>query len=347
MTLPQAIQRLLDQHDLSGAEMQQVMRIIMTGGATDAQIAGFLIGLRCKGESIEELTAAAAVMRELATPVPVDGAHIIDTCGTGGDGAHTFNISTACAFVAAAAGAQVAKHGNRSVSSKSGSADVLEAAGVNLELTPQQVATCVETLGVGFLFAPKHHGAMKYAIGPRREMGVRTVFNLLGPLSNPARAPHQLIGVFAKNWLVPMAQVLKRLGSQHVLVVHAADGLDEISIAAPTDIAELKDGAIETYTITPEDFGLTTLALDELAVDDATTSLKMIKSVFDNRPGPARDIVILNAGAAIYAADLADTLADGIAIAGTVLESGAAQHKLQELVDFSQQLATSQTCAQK
>ncbi|MCK5120704.1 MAG: anthranilate phosphoribosyltransferase, partial [Methylococcales bacterium] len=231
MKIQQALNKLLGQQDLTSEEMRDVMQLIMTGGATDAQIGGFLIALRCKGESVDEITAAASVMRELATKVPVSGKHIIDTCGTGGDGANTFNISTTCAFVVAAAGGQVAKHGNRSVSSSSGSADVLEAAGVNLNLSAEQVVQCVNEIGVGFLFAPKHHGAMKHAIGPRKEMGVRTLFNLLGPLSNPAETVNQLIGVFSSDWLEPLAQVLKRLGSEHVLVVNAEDGLDEISIA--------------------------------------------------------------------------------------------------------------------
>ncbi|HEU5338054.1 MAG TPA: anthranilate phosphoribosyltransferase, partial [Sulfuricaulis sp.] len=234
MDMPSAIRSVIERRNLSGDDMRAVMRLIMTGQATPAQIGGFLIGLRMKGETVEEIAAAAGVMRELATPVNVSGPHLVDTCGTGGDGASTFNISTASAFVVAAAGGKVAKHGNRSVSSKSGSADVLEAAGVNLELTPEQVARCVNEVGVGFMFAPKHHGAMKHAIGPRREMGVRTIFNLLGPLTNPAKAPHQVLGVFSKEWVEPLAEVLQRLGSEHVLVVHAEDGMDEISIGALT-----------------------------------------------------------------------------------------------------------------
>ncbi len=338
MTLQQAIQAALDQQNLSFDDMQQVMRTIMTGKASDAQIAGFLIALRCKGESVDEITAAASVMRDLVTPVPVSGEHVIDTCGTGGDGANTFNISTTCAFVVAAAGGKVAKHGNRSVSSSSGSADVLEAAGVNLDLTAKQVAQCVEQTGVGFLFAPKHHSAMKHAIKARQEMGVRTLFNLLGPLSNPAAAPNQLIGVFSKQWLKPLAEVLKRLGSQHVLVVNAADGLDELSIATYSHVAELKDGRIRDYMVTPEQFGLTRSLLDTLSVDSAEASLEMLKSVLNNEKGPARDIVILNAGAAIYAADLTKTLAEGVEIARKQIESGAALKKLDELVNCSQNI---------
>ncbi len=341
MNIQQAIQQVLNHQDLALADMQQVMKTIMTGGATDAQIAGFLIALRCKGESVAEIAAAASVMRELATQVPVQGEHIIDTCGTGGDGANTFNISTTSAFVVAAAGGQVAKHGNRSVSSSSGSADVLEAAGVNLDLTADQVSQCVKDIGVGFLFAPKHHGAMKHAIGPRKEMGVRTLFNLLGPLSNPAAAPNQLIGVFDQQWLDPLAQVLKQLGSQHVLIVNAEDGLDEISIAAPSRIAELKGGEVASYTITPEQFGLHTQNLQSLAVDGAESSLAMVKSVLKNEPGAARDIVQLNAGAAIYAANLTATLAEGIAKADEVIASGAALQKLNALVEYS---TTSKRC---
>jgi anthranilate phosphoribosyltransferase len=338
MQIQKALQILLDRQDLSADQMRAVMRLIMSGGATDAQIGGFLVALRCKGESIDEIAAAAEVMRELAGKVHVKGEHLIDTCGTGGDGASTFNISTTCAFVVAAAGGRVAKHGNRSVSSSCGSADVLEAAGVNLDLTAEQVADCVNEIGVGFLFAPKHHGAMKYTIGPRREMGVRTLFNLLGPLSNPAGAPNQLIGVFGKEWLEPLAQVLKKLGSRHVLVVNADDGLDEISIASATSVAELKDDLVMTYTVTPEQFGLQRANIAELAVDGAASSLAMVESVLDNQPGPARDIVALNAGAAIYAADLADSLAAGVEKAQQVIASGAARAKWDALIAYSKTL---------
>lgn len=336
MDIKHALQTVLNQQDLTLAQMRKVMYQIMSGAATDAQIGGFLIALRCKGESIEEITAAAQVMRELATPVAVTGEHIIDTCGTGGDGTNTFNISTTAAFVVAAAGAQVAKHGNRSVSSKSGSADVLEAAGVNLNLTAEQVTECVNEIGVGFLFAPKHHGAMKHTSNARKEMGVRTLFNLLGPLSNPAAAPNQLIGVFDKQWLEPIAQVLKNLGSQHVLVVSAEDGLDEISIASPSHVAELKNGLISTYSITPESVGLTRGLLTDLAVTDAQSSLTIMQSVLNNQAGTAKDIVLLNAGAAIYAANLSDSLQGGIDKAEQMLASGAALAKLEALIEFSQ-----------
>ncbi|PKM10443.1 MAG: anthranilate phosphoribosyltransferase [Gammaproteobacteria bacterium HGW-Gammaproteobacteria-3] len=333
--MQQTLQTLLEKHSLSGEQMQAVMRLIMTGGATDAQIGGFLIALRCKGETVDEITAAAQVMRELVTCVEVDGEHIIDTCGTGGDGANTFNISTTCAFVVAAAGGQVAKHGNRSVSSRSGSADVLEAAGVNLDLSVEQVSRCVNEIGVGFLFAPNYHGTMKHSVGPRKEMGVRTLFNLLGPLANPAQAPNQLIGVFSREWLRPLAEVLKRLGSDHVLVVHAEDGLDEISIAGATSIAELKHGNINCYSITPTQFGFKRGNLADLAVTDAQSSLGLMRSVLDNQPGPARDIVALNAGAAIYAANLSDNLQFGIQKAQQVIASGAAKARFDALIEFS------------
>jgi anthranilate phosphoribosyltransferase len=274
-------------------------------------------------------------MRELARKVTITGEHVIDTCGTGGDGANTFNISTTCAFVVAAAGGQVAKHGNRSVSSSCGSADVLEAAGVNLDLTAAQVAQCVNEIGVGFLFAPRHHGAMKHTINVRKEMGVRTLFNLLGPLSNPAGAPNQLIGVFAKEWVEPLAHVLKKLGSRHVLVVNADDGLDEISIASATSIAELKDGEVTTYTITPEQFGFKRASLNTIAVEGAESSLAMVKSVLDNQAGAARDIVLLNAGAAIYAANITDSLASGIDKARQVIASGSARVKFDALIAYS------------
>ncbi|MBS1214949.1 MAG: trpD [Proteobacteria bacterium] len=316
MDMPQALQVLLDKTDLkpSGA---------------------FLIALRAKGETVEEVAAAAEVLREMATKVPVTGPHVIDTCGTGGDGASTFNISTTVAFVVAAAGGQVAKHGSRSASGRSGSADVLEAAGVNLDLTPDQVKACIDRLGVGFLFAQRHHGAMKYARGPRQEIGVRTMFNLLGPLTNPAGATNQLVGVYAERWVEPLAQVLKKLGSHHVLVVHAEDGLDEISIASPTLVAELKDGRIETYMVAPEQFGIARAPLAKLAADTVAASLKIMSSVLDGEPGPASDVVALNAGAAIYAANLVDSLEAGVKRAQEVIAEGSGRRKLEELVRLS------------
>ncbi len=339
MDMQAAIRSVLDNKDLSRDDMTQVMRLIMTGEATPAQIGGFLVGLRMKGETVDEITAAASVMRELATGVKVEGDHVVDIVGTGGDGANTFNISTASTFVVAAAGGTVAKHGNRSVSSKSGSADLLEAAGVNLDLNADQVAQCIKDVGVGFMFAPKHHSAMKHAIGPRKEMAVRTIFNVLGPLTNPAGAPNQLLGVFSEELVEPLAEVLKALGSNHVLVVHSEDGMDEISIAAPTKVAELKNGEITTYTISPEQFGVATGKLEDLAVDGAEESLAIVKQVLDNTEGAARDIVVLNAGAAIYAADLVDSLEVGVQKAQEVIASGTAREKLEALVNLSKSLS--------
>jgi anthranilate phosphoribosyltransferase len=335
MDIATAIATVIEGRDLDEVDMEAVMRLIMTGQATPAQIGGFLVGLRMKGETVDEIVAAARVMRELATAVDVSGPHLVDTCGTGGDGASTFNISTASAIVTAAAGGRVAKHGNRSVSSSSGSADVLEAAGVKLDLDPAQVAACIDRVGVGFLFAPQHHSAMKHAIGPRKEMRVRTLFNLLGPLTNPAAAPNQVLGVFSADWVDPLAQVLKQLGSQHVLVVHAEDGLDEISIAAPTRVAELRDGKISTYTITPEEFGMQRASLDTIAVKNAAQSLAMIGTVFDDQPGAARDIVCLNAGAAIYAAGLTVSLQQGVERASEVIASGGARQTFASLIETS------------
>ena len=341
MDMPSAIRAVTERHDLKSDDMRAVMQAIMTGQATAAQIGGFLIGLRMKGETVEEITAAVEVMRSLATPVPVaDKTHLVDTCGTGGDAAHTFNISTTSAFVAAAAGAKVAKHGNRSVSSKSGSADVLEAAGVNLDVTPEQVARCIEQSGVGFMFAPKHHGAMKHAIGPRREMGVRTIFNILGPLTNPAAAPNQVLGVFSMTLLQPLAQVLQRLGSHHVLVVHAEDGMDEISIGAVTHIAELKEGTISTYSIRPEQFGLKRSDIKTLAVTSPQESLAMMRAVLDNTPGAALDIVLLNAAAAIYVAGVAPSLEEGLTKARAVIENGSARARLASLIAASRRPAS-------
>jgi anthranilate phosphoribosyltransferase len=318
--------------------MHAVMHLIMTGKATPAQIAGFLIALRLKGETVSEIAAAANVMRELATPVTITGQHVIDTCGTGGDGANTFNISTTVAFVVAAAGGQVAKHGNRSVSSRSGSADVLEAAGINLDLSAAQVSQCVNAIGIGFLFAPKHHSAMKHTIGPRKEMAVRTIFNLLGPLSNPAGAKNQLIGVFSEQWVEPLAQVLHKLGSEHVLIVNAEDGLDEISINSATTVAELQHGQVRTFSITPEQFGFQRAPLSTLTVDSIQSSLNTLKKVLKGEPGPATDIVCLNAGAAIYAANLTNTLDSGIQKAQHIIDNGLAFEKLEQLCLISNRL---------
>jgi anthranilate phosphoribosyltransferase len=332
MDMQSAIRLVTEGRDLTEEQMMQTMRLIMTGQATPAQIGGFLIGLRMKGETVDEIVAAARLMRELVARVEVDTHYLVDTCGTGGDSACTFNISTASAFVVAAAGGRVAKHGNRSVSSRCGSADVLEAAGVRLELTPQQVARCIDQIGVGFMFAPLHHNAMKHAIGPRREMGVRTLFNLLGPLTNPAGAPNQVLGVFDARWLQPLARALGRLGSRHVLVVHSLDGMDEISISAPTEIAEMRNGEVTVFKIDPEQFGLRRADIAPLVVDGPAQSLDRVLAVLDGKPGAASDVVALNAGAAIYAAGLAGTLADGVDKARAVLASGEARIKLDELV---------------
>jgi anthranilate phosphoribosyltransferase len=335
--MQQAINKVLARQDLTSEEMTAVMETVMTGGATPAQIGGFLVGLRMKGETVAEIAAAASVMRELASGVAIDDlSNTVDLAGTGGDASGSFNISTASIFVAAAAGCHVAKHGNRSVSSSSGSADVLEAAGIRLDLTPDQVAQCVREVGVGFMFAPGHHGAMKYAIGPRKEMGVRTIFNVLGPLTNPAAVPSQLIGVFSDELLEPLAEVLQRLGSRHVMVVHARDGLDEISIGDATDVAELKEGQIRRFSVQPEDFGLQRASLDSLRVDDAAQSLDVIRGVLEDRPGPARDIVVLNAGAAIYCAGLADNLKAGVERADEAISSGEARNRLDRLVVLTQ-----------
>ncbi|MCW8962938.1 MAG: anthranilate phosphoribosyltransferase [Gammaproteobacteria bacterium] len=338
MNLQTAIQAVINRQDLSRDDMRKVMRLIMTGQATPAQIGGFLVGLRMKGETIEEIAAAAEVMRELAHKVDVSGDHIVDIVGTGGDDSHTFNISTASCFVVAAAGGKVAKHGNRSISSKSGSADLLEAAGVNLDITPEQVEQCIEQVGVGFMFAPKHHGAMKHAIGPRREMAVRTIFNVLGPLTNPAGAPNLVMGVFSEELVEPLAHVFKALGSRHVMVVHSDDGLDEISIAANTKVAELKDGEITTWEVNPADYDCKADNLDELKVENAEQSLELVCSVLTNKPGPARDIVTLNAGAAIYVAGLADSMAEGVTLARKAIESEAAAEKMASLIAVSNQV---------
>ena len=335
MDIKNALKLIVNRQDLTSQQMTAVMQQIMTGKATPSQIGGFLVALQMKGETITEITAAAQVMRSLATPVDMGSDNLVDTCGTGGDGASTFNVSTASAFVVAAAGAKVAKHGNRSISSSSGSADVLEAAGVNLDVSPQQVKNCINTVGVGFMFAQKHHDAMKHTIAPRREMAVRTIFNLLGPLTNPAKALHQVLGVFDKKWVEPMAHVLKALGSRHVLVVHSKDGLDEISIGEQTYVAELKNNIVTCYEVCPEDFGLKRENISQLAIQSADESLTIINSIFDGELGAARDIVALNAGAAIYAADLASSLDRGIEQAQTLIDNGKAKQKLQDLITCS------------
>jgi len=343
MDMKAAIAKVVEKQDLSTDEMQQVMRAIMTGEASSAQIGGFLVALRMKGETINEITGAAQVMRDLSTKVEVNADYLVDTCGTGGDGANLFNVSTASAFVVAAAGGHVAKHGNRSVSSSTGSADVLEAAGLNLGLSAEQVARCIEEIGVGFMFAPAHHGAMKHAIGPRKDMAIRTVFNMLGPMTNPAGVKHQIIGVFAKNLCRPIAEVLKRLGSEHVLVVHAEEGLDEISLAGSTHIAELKNNEVNEFSVRPEDLGLQTQNLDGLSVCSAEESLALIKAALGkeatDRAIKARDMISINAGAAIYVAGLASSLNEGVEMAGDAIGSGLALAKMAELASFTRVFA--------
>ncbi|MDO8989940.1 MAG: anthranilate phosphoribosyltransferase [Sideroxyarcus sp.] len=336
ITPQQALVRLIEQREIFYDEMLSLMRKIMSGEVTPTMIAAILVGLRVKKETIGEISAAAFVMREFATKVPVTKRdHLVDTCGTGGDAAHTFNVSTASALVAAAAGARVAKHGGRSVSSTCGSADVLEALGVNLNLTPEQVGHSIDSIGIGFMFAPNFHGAMKHAAPVRKELGVRTLFNVLGPLTNPAGAENQVMGVFHPDLVGIQARVLQRLGSRHVLIVHGSDGLDEITISGPSYVAELKNGQVEEYTVTPETFGLQTAPLDSIRVGNAADAKAMLLGVLDNQTGAARDIVLLNAGAAIYAAGLAETLALGVKKAAEVIASGAAKAKLAQLVQIS------------
>ena len=336
MNIQEAIKKVISREDLTEDEMHSVMNDIMTGNATDAQIGGFLVGLSMKGETIDEIVAAAKVMRSLATGVKISKPkHLVDTCGTGGDSSGLFNVSTASAFVVASAGGQVAKHGNRSISSKSGSADVLETAGVNLDMSPETISNCVEKIGVGFMFAPAHHSAMKYAIGPRRELAVRTIFNVLGPLTNPAGAPSQVMGVYHKDLVEPIAYALKNLGSSHVMVVHSNDGLDEISIADSTFVAELKNGKVETYSISPSDFDMQQANLNSICVDDADASLKLIQEALDGQEGPAKDIIALNAGAAIYVSGLTNSHKDGVKKAQEILNSGTAHQKLDDLVRMS------------
>jgi anthranilate phosphoribosyltransferase len=335
---------LLERQDLPRDAMLVAMRALMGGEYTPAQIAGFLIALRMKGETVTEIAAAADVMRELSTRVPLaDVAHLVDTCGTGGDGAHTFNISTAAAFVAAACGARVAKHGGRSVSSTSGSADVLEALGVNVNLSPDKVAEAVKTIGVGFMFAPNHHSAMKHAAPVRRELGVRTLFNLLGPLTNPAGAPNQVMGVFNRDLTGTLARVLQTLGSRHVLVVHAEEGLDEISLASPTFVAELKDDHVSEYELEPGLFGLPQVAASDLVVKGKDEAVEMLLAALENRHPGAAAIVAINAGAAIYVAGRAASLMDGVEQARRAISSLAARDVLEHYRRFSQLGAASQS----
>ncbi|MBK1873103.1 MULTISPECIES: anthranilate phosphoribosyltransferase [Marinobacter] len=339
MNMKDALNRVAENLDMSREEMKSVMRIVMNGEATDAQIGALLMGLRIKSETVDEITGAVEVMRELVSGVTIKAEPLVDIVGTGGDGANLFNVSSASAFVVAAAGGFVAKHGNRAVSSKSGSADLIEQAGINLNLTPEQVARCVEQIGVGFMFAPSHHGAMKHAVGPRKEMGCRTLFNILGPMTNPAGVKRQLVGVFSKALCRPMAEVLQKLGSEHIMVVASKDGLDEISLASVTHVAELKDGEITEYQLTPEDLGIKSQTLVGLSVDTAEQSLNLIKAAFgrghDEMAEKARDMIALNAGAAIYVAGLTPTPKMGVEMALDAMGSGLAAGKLAELADFS------------
>lgn len=336
--IQKALEALGEQRPMPQGSMTEVMNQIMDGDATPAQIGGLLMALKLRGESVSQITEAAAVMRERAIKVQVSKDHLIDTCGTGGDGVGIFNVSTAAAFIAAAAGCRVAKHGNRSVSSSTGSADVLEAAGMNLTLDATQVAACIEQFNIGFLFAPAHHGATKHAVGPRKELALRTMFNLLGPLTNPADTPYQVMGIFAKQWVRTAAEVLQSLGSEHVMVVHSQDGMDEISLAAPTDVAELKGGEITEYTIKPEDFGVASQPVDSLVVDNAQQSLQLIKDALTGTPGPAADILALNAGAAIYVAGITADMKAGVAVAQDMMRTQQAWQLMESLVQYTRQL---------
>jgi len=333
MIFKDTLNRLLAREDLSRDEMLALMRALMGGELEPAQIAGAVIALRCKGETVTEIAAAAEVMRELSVKVDVtDRSHLVDTCGTGGDSLHTFNISTTAAFVAAACGARVAKHGGRAVSSGSGSADVLEHLGVNLNTGPERVGQLIDTVGLGFLFAPNHHSAMKHAAPVRKALGVRTLFNVLGPLTNPAGAPSQLLGVFSRELTRKLAEVLDALGSRHVMVVHGSDGLDEITLSGETFVAELKDGRVSEYTLTPERFGIPRADIASIRVDGVAQSAKVLRDVLTGEPGPAADIVALNAGAAVYVAGVADSLEDGVARARQALGDGSAAARLEALI---------------
>ncbi len=339
ITIAEAIQRTVEHREVFHDEMLHIMRQIMRGELSQAQIAGFIMGLRVKKETIGEIAAAAQVMRELATPVEVrDDRHLVDTCGTGGDGAHTFNVSTCAAFVAAAAGAKVAKHMGRSVSSSSGSAEVLEALGAQTTLTPAETGEALEKLGIGFMFAPAHHAAMKHAAPVRKDLGVRTIFNILGPLTNPAGAKNQVMGVFHADLVGIQVRVLQRLGAKHVMVVYGIDGLDEISVSAETLVGELVGGEISEYTLHPSHFGLELYDRRAIQVTTVEESKAMIQAVLDNQPGPAHNIVAMNAGAAIYVAGVAKTMKAGVERASQAIKSGAAKHKLEEFIAFTKQL---------
>ena len=340
ITPQEALQRTIEHREIFHDEMLHLMRLIMNGELSPVMTAALVTGLRVKKETIGEITAAAQVMREFSTKVHVaDPTHLVDIVGTGGDGAHTFNISTCAMFVAAAAGVKTAKHGGRSVSSKSGSADVVEALGGNIHLSPEQIARSIEEVGIGFMFAPNHHPAMKNVAPVRKELGVRTMFNILGPLTNPASAPNILMGVFHSDLVGIQVRALQRLGAEHAVVVYGRDGMDEISLGAATLVGELKNGQITEYEIHPEDFGLTMASNRALKVDTPEQSMAMLRAVLDNQPGAARDIVMINAGAALYAANVASSIADGLARARVAIESGAAKAKLAQFVAFGQKAA--------
>lgn len=342
MNIQEALARVVEHIDLSREEMTDVMRQVMTGQCTESQITAFLVALRMKSESIEEITGAAQVMRELATPVRPSAGPLVDIVGTGGDGANLFNVSSASSFVAAACGVHIAKHGNRGVSSKSGSADLLEKAGINLDLDADSVARCIDEVGVGFIFAPGYHGAMKHAIGARRALGMRTLFNILGPMTNPAGAQREVIGVFTQKLCRPMAEVMQQLGGEHIMVVHADDGLDEISLATQTRVCELKDGEIREYKISPEELGIESQSLIGLAVETSDESLALIRAALSNDDSlaarKAAAMVALNAGAAIYLSGQADSHKAGVESALEAIKSGAALEKMEQLAAFSQQL---------
>ncbi|WP_299127096.1 anthranilate phosphoribosyltransferase [uncultured Alcanivorax sp.] len=340
MNIQQALAKVVDHIDLSIEEMRDVMSQVMTGGATDAQIGALMVGLRMKSESLDEITGAAMVMRELVTGVTVESRqYLVDIVGTGGDGANLFNVSTASSFVAAAAGARVAKHGGRSVSSQSGSADLLETAGIALDLNPAQIGKCVDNVGVGFMFAPNHHKAMKYAVGPRKELGMRTLFNILGPMTNPAGVQRLVMGVFSEKLCRPLAEVMGRLGGEHIMVVHSKDGLDEISLAARTHVAEFKNGEVQEYDLTPEDLGLESDSLVGLDVTDPAASLALIKDAFSKRTteaaNKAADMIALNAGAAIYVSGITRTHKEGVRMAEDLIHNGEAAERMRELAQFS------------
>ncbi|MEO7953501.1 MAG: anthranilate phosphoribosyltransferase [Polaromonas sp.] len=340
ITPQQALQRTIEHREIFHDEMLHIMRLIMSGEMSPVMMAALITGLRVKKETIGEITAAAQVMREFSTKVNVvNKTHLVDIVGTGGDGSHTFNISTCAMFVAAAAGAKVSKHGGRSVSSSSGSADVVESLGIKLNLSPEAIARCIEEVGVGFMFAPNHHPAMKNVAPIRKELGVRTIFNILGPLTNPADAPNILMGVFHPDLVGIQVRALQRLGAEHALVVYGKDGMDEVSLGAATLVGELKNGEITEYEIHPEDFHMTMASNRALRADSPEKSMAMLLGVLDNQPGAPRDIVILNAGAALYAANVADSIQAGILLATAVLESGAARARLQQLVSITQTLA--------